>query len=102
MGHMKLADIKLHHIDHQYGLMLAGDLPRPDGERGGTGRPLGSGTVRLVHAALSQALSQAVKWGYLQLNPAAEATLPSHRPTEAEGLDGEERARFVAACSGSF
>ncbi|CAN5797469.1 site-specific integrase [soil metagenome] len=102
LGRRKFSDIQLRDVDHLYGLMLAGELPKPDGERGVTGRPLGGRTVRLAHAALSQALSQAVRWGMIHHNPAAEATIPSHRPREKQPLTGSERVRFLDACRNSF
>jgi integrase len=67
-----------------------------------TGRPLSARTVRLTHAALSQALSQAVRWGLIQANPAAEATIPSSKPKEKTVLTAAERERFIAACQDSF
>jgi integrase len=102
IGHRKIGDLTLREIDQLYGLMLKGELPRPDGERGVTGRPLSPRTVRLTHAALSQALSQAVRWGILQHNPAAEASIPTHRPKEKTVLTASERARFLEACRDSF
>jgi integrase len=102
LGRKRLTDVELRDIDQLYGLMLSGELPRPDGERGVTGRPLSARTVRLAHTALSQALSQAVKWGMIRHNPAAEATLPAHRPSEKEVLTASERARFLVACRDSF
>ena len=102
LGHKKLTDLELRDVDLLYGRMLAGTLPNPNGDRGVTGRPLGARTVRLAHAALSQALSQAVRWGMLQHNPAALATIPSHHPREKEVLTATERERFLEACSDSF
>ncbi|CAN5694124.1 site-specific integrase [soil metagenome] len=102
LGHLKLADIRLEHIDQLYGRMLTGDLPRPDGKTGVTDRPLSSGTVKQVHAPLVQALSQAVKWGYIRYNPAKEATVPSQRSKPKDWLDGAERVRFIEACRDSF
>ena len=102
LGHRKVSDLTLREVDQLYGLMLAGELPASDGGFGVTGQPLSARTVRLTHAALSQALSQAVRWGLIQHNPAAEATIPSQRTKEKEVLTRDERARFVEACRDSF
>ena len=102
LGRRKLSDIQLRDVDRLYGLMLSGEIPKTDGEPGVTDRPLSGRTVRLAHAALSQALSQAVRWGIIQHNPAAEATIPAHRPKEKQPLTGSERARFLTACGESF
>jgi integrase len=102
LGHRKLPDLGLRDIDALYGAMLSGELPRWDGERGTIERKLSARTVRLTHAALSQALSQAVKWGLIQHNPAAEATIPSHRSKEKQVMTATERGRFLAARESSF
>ena len=102
LGHRKLADVTLRDIDRLYGHMLAGDLPEPAGERTITGRPLSGRTASHAHTVLSQMLSQAVRWGLIQHNPAAEATIPSHHPKEKQPLTAGERVRFLEACRSSF
>jgi len=102
LGHRKVESLQLREIDQLYGLMLKGELPNPDGSAGVTGRPLSARTVRLTHAALSQALSQAVRWGVIQHNPVTEATIPSSKPAEKVVLTSDERGRFLAACRDSF
>lgn len=102
LGHRKIGDLTLREIDALYGAMQEGKLPEPkpleDGKpRNWSGLPLSARTVRLAHVALSQALSQAVKWGMIPFNPAAEATLPSGKPKEKRALTVAERARFLDA-----
>jgi len=83
--------------------MLAGTLPELEcREQGWAGKPLSANTIRLTHAALSQALSQAVKWGMLPFSPAAEASLPPVRAKEKRALTSDERARLVHACEDEF
>ena len=106
LGHRKIGDLHLREIDMLYGLMLAGDLPTPDPKVGqkAAKKPakLSARTVRLTHAALAQALSQAVSWGLLTVNPAAGVTIPTSKPKEKDVLTASERAEFVNACAGSF
>ena len=102
LGHKKLADLMLHDIDHLYGRMLAGEIPDPNDDRATIGRGLSAGTVSLTHRAFSQAPSQAVRWNWIQVNPASEASLPKHRPKEKLTLSAAERARWIAACRHSF
>lgn len=103
LGHRRLAEITLRDIDALYGAMRAGTLPKPEEETGGwKGRPLSARTVRLAHTALSQSLSQAVKWGMIPHNPATEATLPSNKSKEKRALTAAERARFIEASTGAF
>ena len=101
LGHRKISDLHLREVDQLYGLMLAGELPTPTNEGAKQPRKLSARTVRLTHAALSQALSQAVRWGMLQHNPAAEASIPTHKAKEKTVLTADERARFLEACRAS-
>ena len=102
LGGRKLAKITLRDIDQLYGHMLEGKLPTPESGAGGwNGKPLSPRTVRLTHAALSQALSQGVRWGMLQFNPANEASLPADKPKERRALNRSERERFLAAARDS-
>jgi integrase len=76
-------------------------------ERGGRGgKPLAPATVRRTHNVLHRALVQAVRWGWVSLNPAAAASpppLPSRdiRPPSPEQLRllfaraGEENPAFA-------
>jgi integrase len=53
--------------------------------RGGVrGRPLSPATIRRVHAALSSACGQAVKWGWIRTNPCDTASPPRQIRTEIE------------------
>ena len=102
IGHRRLADITLREIDRLYGALLNGTHPRPTGSLGVSGRPLGGRTVRLAHTVLSAALSQAVRWGQIPFNPAAEATTPDHAAKKKEVFTAAERLRFLDATQGAF
>lgn len=102
LGHRKLADLEVRDIDKLYGMMLGGELPSSDGAGGASGNPLSPRTIRLTHAALRQALSQAVTWGMLPNTPAAGVTLPKQRVSEKDWMTTAERARFIAASQQSF
>ena len=59
-------------------------------------------TLRLTHAALRQALSQAVTWGMIPNTPAAGVSLPTKRVSEKDWMTTAERARFITASQQSF
>ena len=51
--------------------------------RGGRdGQPLASGTVHRIHVVLHRALTQAVRWEWIWLNPAALASPPRVEPAD--------------------
>lgn len=49
-----------------------------------------------VHAPLSSALSQAVKWNLIHVNPADAVELPRHKAKEIYAFSRDEAARFLA------
>lgn len=64
---------------------------------GRDGNPLAGMTVRKVHAALSAAFGQGVKWGALTANPALAATQPKAELTEIEPPSPEQIAAALAS-----
>jgi integrase len=90
LGELALDELTPLHLQRLYGRLLAD----PD-------RQLSGGTVLNLHLVLSQALSQAVRWGYLGTNPAAGAQPP--RPVRTEGalIDAALCERILAASLGT-
>jgi integrase len=64
-------------------------------QAGHTCRPLAPATVRLIHANLSAALSSAVRWRWLAVNPAAQAAKPTVPKSDPQPPSGPEAARIV-------
>jgi integrase len=83
LGNKKLSDLKPLHIQALYSAMQV--------------RKLSPRVVRYVHAVISSAFKQAVKWGMLARNPAAFVDLPKQTRKEMKALSPEEAARFVNA-----
>jgi integrase len=57
--------------------------------------PLAAGTIHTFHRVLSAVLFRAVKWGYIQSNPAARADLPSIANRRAAYLDEPDARRLL-------
>lgn len=64
-------------------------------------RPLSGGTVLNTHLVMTQALGQAVKWGYLIANPAAGAQPPRPRRAEGATIDQAASEAILAAAAGT-
>jgi integrase len=74
LGHLDLAKLTTADIDDFYAHLL---------RAGGRGNlPLAPGTVARVHAVLHRALAQAVRWDWIWLNPASNASPPRVAPPE--------------------
>ena len=74
LGHVPVAKLTAADIDDVYAHLL---------RRGGRDdRPLSPATVHRVHVVLHRALTQAVRWEWIWLNPAALASPPRVEPAE--------------------
>jgi integrase len=65
------------------------------------GRGLSAGTVVNLHLVLTQALSQAVRWGLIPVNPAAGAQPPQRRRPELALVDPALAGRILAVAAGT-
>ena len=84
LGDLQLQTLRTEDIDAFYG-----ELRR----RGGRdGQPLSPGTVHRVHVVLHRALAQALRWGWLWVNPASSASPPSCEPAPPESRRGRPAA----------
>lgn len=85
LGKQKLSDVRPLHIQKLYSDMQ---------ERG-----LSARTVRYLHAVLSSALKQAVRWGMLARNPAEMVELPRQARKEMMALSPKEATEFLKAAA---
>ena len=74
LGHLDLAKLTTADIDDFYAHLLRAG--------GRNDHPLAPGTVARVHAVLHRALAQAVRWDWIWLNPASNASPPRVAPPE--------------------
>src|SRR5919106_6385500 len=73
-GHLSVAKITTEDIDDFYSHLL-----RWGGKRD---QPLAPGTVARVHGVLHRAFAQAVRWGWVSVNPVSDASPPRVQPAE--------------------
>ncbi len=86
LGWRKLKTLAPDHVQALYGRKLdAGLAP---------------GTVRLIHAVLSRALDQAVRWGTLPRNVCKATTPPRPNSEEINPLDAEHARRLLESARG--
>lgn len=93
----KLGPIHLARLDHDPIDRLYQSLLNGNGSI--TGRPLGRGTVRRLHATLHAALAWGVKKGRLGVNPAARATPPTPPPSAVRAPEPWEVRDLLAAAA---
>jgi integrase len=84
LGGVKLLNLSAHQLDSLYAkCSRAGKSPR---------------TIRNIHNVISAALNQAIRWGWLEKNPALRATLPVARPLKIHSPSPEEARELISAC----
>jgi len=89
LGKVPLARLRPAQLDTFYAHLRDGG--------GANGRSLAPATVRQVHAILRRALGQAVRWGWLAVNPALQATPPRIRRTEIAAPEPADVLRLIEA-----
>lgn len=88
LGSVRLRKLSPAVIDRFYG-----DLRK----RGGlNGRPLSPASVRRVHVIVRRSLQQAVKWGWLATNPAANASPPRTLPSRITPPSPDDVSRLLS------
>lgn len=85
IGHLRLADLRAHHIDQLYAALLSGRTPASPS------------TIRHLHTTLRAALNAAVLRRLIQWNPAVQVELPAYvRPESSVWVPAELHA-FLAS-----
>ena len=87
-GDMPIADLTHRHLDEWYRKLATGE---------GRSRPLKATSIRRHHAILSSALSQAVRWGWIERNPAERSQPPSIERVELQVPTPDEVRTLLAA-----
>ena len=86
LGHVKLQELRPHHIDRFF-VEVAG----------GTRKPLSSASLHRLHATLRSALASAVKRRLISHNPASHVELPSREQAAEAVWTVEDVHRFLTA-----
>ena len=87
LGHLAVNKLTTLDIDDFYRHLLRAG--------GGDGRPLAPGTVHRVHVVLHRALTQAVRWEWVWLNPASAASPPRVPPREVRPPSPDQVQRLL-------
>src|SRR5262245_23297383 len=88
LGHLAVSKLTTVDIDDVYRHLL------PAG--GADGRPVAPATVHRVHVVLHRALTQAVRWEWVWLNPASAASPPRVPPAEVRPPSPDQLQRLLA------
>jgi integrase len=84
LGGVKIVDLSAHQLDSLYAqCSRTGKSPR---------------TTRNIHNVISAALNQAIRWGWLDKNPALRATLPEARPLKIHSPSPEQARELISMC----
>lgn len=93
LGDLPLRKVDGHVLDSYYAAKAA------TGGSVRSGDALGANTIRVHHAILSSAFTQAVKWGWLGANPAEQATPPAKRKPDRRAPEPETVQKLIDACA---
>ncbi len=88
LGHLAVSKLTTVDIDDVYRHLLRAG--------GCEGRPLAPATVHRVHVVLHRALTQAVRWEWVWLNPAAASSPPRVPPSEVRPPSPDQVQRLLS------
>lgn len=99
IGNKRLSDVRPLDIQTLYNFMISPKLKKGEEQKPSISYGLGlsARSVRMLHAVLSSALKQAVKWHMLALNPCEAVELPRMERKEMQALSPEEASCFLEA-----
>jgi integrase len=92
LGHVRLVKVTGLELSALYGELLASGY-----RKGKTSRGLSPTSVRYVHRIVSKAFADAVRWGLLARNPAANVAPPRKADTEMATWTADEVRTFLAS-----
>lgn len=87
---IKLADLRLHHLETFYAHLQRGE------------KPLSAASVRHCHRLLSKALNDAIRYEYINNNPAALVQLPQQEKYEAKFLNYTQIIELISLFEGNI
>lgn len=96
IGKMLLQDITTHELDLFYNKLLEQPAVTQKGRK--NVKTVSPQVIDKVHALLRGAFNQAVKWGYMQNNPAMNATLPEYEKNARQVWTLNEAQEAVKLC----
>src|SRR2546423_7607256 len=101
LGEKRLCDLRPLDIQSLYTHVAAAKLKKDEVPQQGINYGLGlsARSIRYVHAILSSALKQAIKWHMLAVNPCAAVELPRMTRREMHAFSPEDAGAFLKAAA---
>lgn len=97
LGNVLVQDLTTHDLDIFYNNLRDKPAIVLKGHKD-TGKTISPQVIEKIHTLLHSALNQAITWGYIQVNPAQNATLPEYDKTARAVWTADEAQRAVDLC----
>ena len=97
LGNVLVQDLTTHDLDIFYNNLRDKPAIVLKGHKD-AGKTISPQVIEKIHTLLRSALSQAITWGYIQVNPAQNATLPEYEKTARAVWTADEAQRAVDLC----
>lgn len=100
LGNVLVSDLTTHELDLYYNSLQDKPAVILKGHKA-DGKTISLQVIEKVHALLRSALNQAVAWGYISTNPAANVTLPKYKSKPREVWTVEQAQEALTLCADS-
>lgn len=97
IGNVLLCDLTAHTLDRFYNSLQDKPAVILKGHKA-TDKTISPQVIEKVHALMKSALNQAITWGYIQTNPAANITLPKAKSQTREVWTPEQAQQAIDLC----
>ena len=98
IGSVLLCDLTAHILDHFYNSLQDKPAVILKGHKA-QDKTISPHVIEKIHALLKSALSQAVTWGYIQTNPAANITLPKAKSQTRDVWTPDQAQQAIDLCT---
>jgi len=98
IGNVLLCDLTAHILDHFYNSLQDKPAVILKGHKS-TDKTISLHVIEKIHALLRNALNQAITWGYIQANPAANITLPKAKSQPRDVWTPDQAQEAIDSCN---
>ena len=97
IGNVRVQDVTPHLLESFYDELQRTPAIVPKGHKD-TGKKVSHGVIEMIHSLLKNAFNRAIRWGYINTNPAMTAEVPQYEKKPREVWEADTAQNALALC----